>query len=562
MPLAPPHPIVTEQFDTSEVAIAKIDVEIAALRESIRGLHAFRNTFIPVYRLPPEVLTRIFYFVRRTPKKEMFNRKTLKWIVVTHVSQYWRYAAIECPVLWSHISGSYSKSLAQEWLHRSKTVPLFLRFCSPAMATAEQFICTSLCRIRELELEFHPGSWDEFLHKLSTPAYLLESFSLIIVGRSSQASAISDSTFAGTTPCLRHLEIAGSSVDIHSSIFTGLTSLALRYLPQTLSPTDLLITLDKLPGLASLELKNALDSESPAVSNDFNINIINLPSLESLSITGSQFIPSLDILSHIFFPENATLCFHSRAYTGERVAILSDFLRAHKAARHPESSPSLTNTIRLHTFGRTTKLCIVVDCMESAFNAELLNFELEQPTGGALEFPDSPETAILFSSLPLSSVTSFATNCGIGAGIWGDRFGPLPNLKHITASGSCASNLILAVIDDFRNSRYPAASEKKPQITSTSNLRPIDWEPIFPNLETMILCDAIFPGDTFHFVAAIQARKMAGRELNLLEIEACRNVDQEGVDALDCCVEVVTWDGWTGTVYASDDSDDLDDSDD
>ncbi|TFK63451.1 hypothetical protein BDN72DRAFT_775890, partial [Pluteus cervinus] len=115
---------MTEQFDTSEAAFAKIDQGIVALRESIRTLHAFRNTFTPVYRLPPEVLARMFYFVQQVPKQERFSRKNLKWIVVTHVSQHWRDAAIGCPTLWSHISSAYPKLVAHELLHRSKAAPL------------------------------------------------------------------------------------------------------------------------------------------------------------------------------------------------------------------------------------------------------------------------------------------------------------------------------------------------------------------------------------------------------------------------------------------------------
>ncbi|TFK63450.1 hypothetical protein BDN72DRAFT_847616, partial [Pluteus cervinus] len=574
-----PHPLLTQQFDTSEVAFAKIDKEITALREGIRALHAFRNTFTPVYRLPPEVLTRIFYFVRQVHKRERFHRRNLKWVIVTHVSQHWRNAAIGCPALWSHISSIYPMVVAQELLHRSKAAPLSLELRSGSALEARQLVSTSLSRIRELRLDLYSAAWEDLSPDLSSPAFLLESFSLVVLGKDvpSPASALSDITFAGTTPRLRRLEVAGCSVDIHSPIFTDLTSLELRNPPQKLSAIDLLVTLRNLPGLTSLSLSSVLDRNASAVSSDFNIII--LASLKSLSINGPPFIPNLDILSHLSFPANTTLQFHSRVNTAELAVRLSDFLRVHHAARLPESSPTLTNIIKLHDSWFALSLRIMVESTES----ELVNFELTMPhtrLDSALELSDSPETATLFSYLPLPSVTLFTTNCGIGIGTWTNTFGPLSNLKRISASGTHANNLISAVINDFQT-RCPAANKKKNQekakrkrspgkgsksggrqkVQSTSNLLSADWEPIFPNLETINLEETDFLNSA-DFVAALHGRKIAGKNMKLLDIAECRNVDRGVIDALGGCVENVEWDQWIGTNGNYDDDDDSTSDDD
>ncbi|TFK65482.1 hypothetical protein BDN72DRAFT_773298, partial [Pluteus cervinus] len=120
-----PHPILTQRFDTSDVAFSTIDKEIAALREKIRTLHAFRNTFTSVHALPSEILTRIFSFVRHLPGTDLYHGNDfLKWIAVTHVSQQWRNVAIGSPLLWSDLSSTYKQHVTETWLRRSKSAPL------------------------------------------------------------------------------------------------------------------------------------------------------------------------------------------------------------------------------------------------------------------------------------------------------------------------------------------------------------------------------------------------------------------------------------------------------
>ncbi|TFK64874.1 hypothetical protein BDN72DRAFT_222629 [Pluteus cervinus] len=167
---APPHPILKQHFDSSAVAFTKIDEEIAILQESIRALHAFRNTFTPVYSLPPEVLSRIFSLVRHATSWDMSDKSStsFKWPVLTSVSQHWRNVAIGSPDLWTHLSNSYPKHVFQEWLQRSKGTPLSIDLyrISPSFA---EFITASLPRIRELTFKLSATSWNGLLHSLSFP---------------------------------------------------------------------------------------------------------------------------------------------------------------------------------------------------------------------------------------------------------------------------------------------------------------------------------------------------------------------------------------------------------
>ncbi len=117
---------------------------------------------------------------------------------------------------------------------------------------------------------------------------------------------------------------------------------------------------------------------------------------------------------------------------------------------------------------------------------------------------------------------------------------------------TCPSDKTVKKGNDGKSNREQAL------VAATLSSEPIDWEPIFPNLKTMHLEETTFPHDWEipDLVAAFHARKMAGKGLKLLEIVECRNVDEEVLDALKRCVELVTWDEWTGTESSSDSSED------
>ncbi|TFK62366.1 hypothetical protein BDN72DRAFT_882683, partial [Pluteus cervinus] len=225
--------ILTQHFDSSEFAFKKIDEEVTALRGRIRALHSFRNTFAPIYRLPPEILTRIFSFISRTPvspePKHFYSQSpSHKWLVATRVSQRWRNVALGSPTLWAHISNSYPEYIIKELLQRSKATPLSVRMYVGSSQDAH-LIRTTLHRIRDLVIDVDSSVWNIFWSSRNSPAPLLESLKISISGHSyTPPVKFSDSVFAGTTPRLRCLEITGATVDLESSIFKDLTVLELK----------------------------------------------------------------------------------------------------------------------------------------------------------------------------------------------------------------------------------------------------------------------------------------------------------------------------------------------
>ncbi|TFK64883.1 hypothetical protein BDN72DRAFT_846210 [Pluteus cervinus] len=558
----PQHPILQQHFESPQLAFTQINKEIAVLQESIRILRVFRNTFTPVYRLPPEVLIRIFGLVQHFSSDEVINVASPsafpQWLVVTFVSQHWRDVAVGCPSLWSQITDTFPKHMILEWIRRSKDIPLSIT-SNPSSITDSQFIGTSLFRIRELKLKVH--TWNGLLSQiLSSPAPLLESF-CVLIGNSGNLvplPMISDNTFAGTTPCLHRLELSRCSVNIRSSIFKHLTVLELRNPPQTFPAADLLTALHKIPGLTSLYLVNVLQSGVPEKSTD--IDPITLSSLESLRIKGTSFIQDLDFLSHISFPSHTTLHFSSKTEAGGAPPLfrLLDFLNVHKSSRQ-QSSPIVVNSLELQYTSILLMLDLNTKHSDPGCIANLVKFDVDGPRmDDTLNVSD---TAQLFSFFDLMSLNYLGImNCNFAAGAWTALFGSLPKLKEITTTGLCALDFLSSIITDSKTNN----TASKPQTKASTKGKKkkgkgakqkaglvashaADWTPIFPCLETIRLEDMAFTQSTAEdLVTALGARKMVDKELKTLEMTECRNVDEYMVAVLQGVVGNVEQDEWAG----------------
>ncbi|TFK64882.1 hypothetical protein BDN72DRAFT_846209 [Pluteus cervinus] len=570
---SPPHPILQQYFSSSQVAFTQIDKEIAVLQESIRVLHAFRNTFTPVDHLPPEVLTRIFSLVKHVPNHEVYhigsNSVLPQWVVVTRVSQYWRNVAVGCPSLWFHITDTYPRHMIPEWVRRSKDTPLSVTLYESSVAES-QFIGPALPRIRELTLELPPTTWNGVAQILSSPAPLLESFRVTISDSDTQVplSTVSDNMFAGTTPSLRRLELVGCPVNIHSSIFTDLTTLQLQDPSQKIPAADLLVSLHRMPRLTSLELTNVLQKNVRLAFP--NIDPVTLPFLKSLQIHGESFAQDIDILYHISFPADSTLWFSSEARTGGALDGLLSFLEIHKTSRQ-QSSRLVVGSLELqYLYGHLT-LNLNAKCSDPGHITNLIKFNLGGPwREDALNVSDDTDLAPLFSFFNLDSLEQLDTmNCKFSTGAWTYLFGALPKLKHITNTGIWGIHFLSSLFTDYtdkcavntdqtkvntkgkKKKGKKGRGKQKAPVSNPSSTQPAeigDWEPIFPCLETIQIVEMTFARPIIEdVVAALRSRKMVDKGIKVFGLTDCRNVDEDVVDLLRGVVDHVEWDGCNGT---------------
>ncbi|KAI0057494.1 hypothetical protein BV25DRAFT_1782844, partial [Artomyces pyxidatus] len=83
----------------------------------------------PIARFPPEVLTRVFWFSSLLEPTAILRCRApvvadLGWIKVTHVSRFWRQAALGEPTLWADPIMDLGPEWTAAFLARSKAVPL------------------------------------------------------------------------------------------------------------------------------------------------------------------------------------------------------------------------------------------------------------------------------------------------------------------------------------------------------------------------------------------------------------------------------------------------------
>ncbi|KAI0040251.1 hypothetical protein FA95DRAFT_1472499, partial [Auriscalpium vulgare] len=93
-----------------------------AIQLAISSLHIRRNAYLPVSRLPPEMLAKIFQFLVLLDLE--WTREGLGWIAVTHVCASWRAIALGCPSLWTNLTFRLGMEWAETMLGRSRGLPL------------------------------------------------------------------------------------------------------------------------------------------------------------------------------------------------------------------------------------------------------------------------------------------------------------------------------------------------------------------------------------------------------------------------------------------------------
>ena len=114
-----------------KMMVEAIDKKIAADTKLIVELKILRNSFLPVARLPAEILSIIFVLCVRimAPVHDLQAVKTwrpsCKWIAVSLVCQRWREVALSTTAMWTtfHVGGSNHQAI-WSFIRRSKQAPL------------------------------------------------------------------------------------------------------------------------------------------------------------------------------------------------------------------------------------------------------------------------------------------------------------------------------------------------------------------------------------------------------------------------------------------------------
>ena len=105
--------------------------EAKLVAQHLSNVNSTLNAFLPVYRLPEEIVVIIFELIAAS------SLSNPRWIHFTHVCRLWRYIALNRPTLWRRIHPSRGADFATESLKRSgRDIPLelFWRNAPPVLA--------------------------------------------------------------------------------------------------------------------------------------------------------------------------------------------------------------------------------------------------------------------------------------------------------------------------------------------------------------------------------------------------------------------------------------------
>ena len=157
--------------DFSETCLVQIDQAALRLSSISIRLNRFKNSLVPINRLPPEILAQILTF--RESEKELMN--------ATAVCKYWRRTLVSTPDLWNNICGrDVIIPRVHMYFGRSRSVPVVVQI----RAQASRLLSPHTERISELTMSIdNPSDIDEIAEHLSKSAPLLETMSFRVTYR-------------------------------------------------------------------------------------------------------------------------------------------------------------------------------------------------------------------------------------------------------------------------------------------------------------------------------------------------------------------------------------------
>jgi F-box-like len=273
-----------------------------AIDESIRALKLHRNTLAPISNLPFEVLTLIFRFI------VIQSRDSTAMLPITHVCQLWRRVALDCPALWTHVTGSnFSLQIAS----RSKDVPIHIlltrdrEFDQRLSQLIIEFVFANVHRIQEILFDVPVSLLKDLIQSLSEPALLLEVVEIIC--RDSVVKIDFSRLSRCQVPRMRQLSLDAVDITWDEWFVCNLTSLTLRSVP--LDVAQLPVILKATPKLQILRICEDVEHEEPVpyaggISNPDNpVQLLNLSNMTFVGAFGNCFF----LMTHLVLPHLASI---------------------------------------------------------------------------------------------------------------------------------------------------------------------------------------------------------------------------------------------------------------
>ena len=257
-------------------------------------VRSMRNTFAPINRTPPEVLSLIPDYLKGYDKD-----KSLIWL--THVCRDFREIFISCPSLWTYLDFTDIEK-TRVYIERSKCAPLEIHLKPPYLEGAFLLAIPHIHRLKTLRVsrvstEILPVLVEHF----SCPLPLLDELE-IDFSYEYNIPTLPRGIFNGDLSSLHKLTLKRVITALPWRDLSNLTTFKLHDVPEDkILLTQLLDFFESAPNLRHIELYNSL----PSFSNVPTERVVSLPYLKNLSIKADQLHSIL--LNHLSIPARASL---------------------------------------------------------------------------------------------------------------------------------------------------------------------------------------------------------------------------------------------------------------
>ncbi|KAJ7238717.1 hypothetical protein C8J57DRAFT_1528655 [Mycena rebaudengoi] len=296
---------MTESKVSATAQLAAIDEEIAFLSARIALLKTKRNTIVPIFSLPNEVMSRIItiYAV------ESNSLASLGWTKVMLVCRLWREISLTSQPLWSVIDVPYRGfyRVARQ-LELSGAAPLTIKLGATSSLSYARILRRHAARIRSLELSGPVAEMHSIIESLAEDTFpILHSLSLQAHGTQDVPPpmgpmALPPELFTECMSRLRSLTLR--QIDLPWMSLTRLQYLDLTdssdSTPSDVPSFDTLLSMLRLsPELKTLSFHSVIQSAIP----ERQYPVVELPALEYLSLR-ENVEDCATLLSHLVVPSN------------------------------------------------------------------------------------------------------------------------------------------------------------------------------------------------------------------------------------------------------------------
>ncbi|KAA1474485.1 hypothetical protein DENSPDRAFT_332310 [Dentipellis sp. KUC8613] len=573
---------VSSRSDPQSISKAQnvLNCEINDALKAIRSVKTLRNSLLPIHRLPPDILFKIFYIIAtqkyahihitaESGKTSPRYCKPMDIYKLTHVCRHWRDLALQFPLLWTDIPLQEAK-WAHEFLLRSQSAPLSLlvEFSSKELSPAINSALSNSDRIQRLTLR---GPIVSSLTSHIAPAPALESLTVKAVWTrdSYKTDALLWSKlFAKEAPKLRRIITQKISFPWHLTVFNNLTHLEVHLAshkpphaadgPRTASVDEISESLQRMPNLTALILHNCIPAFPPNTPVEpCTDHVVHLPSVMFLSLAG----PLLDcvlLAQRLIVHADASLAYDCNI--DERKLpddLFSKSLRSASslASRIPQTLSVAYSTMRLscklwdtHSLKiKSTKKWSARPFLSITWNAsDALRDEALEDARAKI----SREAQSLFRTFPLNNVRVLEGDLGCtlldpgwkGVEDWDENWRAVDDYYRVWGRATAVEKIL---ISDSLSSLLEGWAEPATISEETPNA-PNQY--LFPCLKKLYIhavdfCNAdsdyVDPGD---LEQTLKERNQLGFALDELTIRGCR-IDFEHIYALKKVVKKVNWDG-------------------